>query len=334
VSVVITTFNTGSYLPETIDSVFAQSHPHHEVIVVDDGSSDDTVQRARAYGSRITLIERPHHGLGPARNAGLREARGDYIAFLDSDDLWEPDALAIQVDMARQRPDVGLVVADGVEFEGDAVRREHLYPPHVLARVVASAEGTFTDRLYPDVLRGCPITCPAQTLVPRHAADAVGPVCTTPNGIQDFDYYIRLARRFPFTFHAARLTRYRYRADSMSGADTGRDLRYAARALELFERSRWSYPADEQRAWNAASIMRVRHALLVDVCEQVLDRGTQPDADDLATVLRAAPRDVVARWMRTALALPHPLDVVALRATRAARPAVRRARDALFGGPR
>ena len=123
VSVVITTFNTAAYLPETLDSVLAQSHPHVETIVVDDGSTDDTVDRARAYGDRITLVERRHEGLGPARNVGLERRVGDFIAFLDSDDVWEPHALATQLAVARACPDSGLIVSDGVEFSGDVVLR-------------------------------------------------------------------------------------------------------------------------------------------------------------------------------------------------------------------
>ncbi len=100
VSVVITTYNTGRYLPETLESVFAQSYPAAEVIVVDDGSTDDSVDRARAFGDRVQSIPRPHEGLGPARNAGIAASTGDHLAFLDSDDLWDPDTLRVQVDVA------------------------------------------------------------------------------------------------------------------------------------------------------------------------------------------------------------------------------------------
>ena len=101
ISVVCPTFNSGRFVGEALRTAFRQTHAPDEVIVSDDGSSDDTpeqVERAiRAYGQgrRSQIIRGPHRGPGAARNAGVKAARGDWIAFLDSDDLWEPEKLQV-----------------------------------------------------------------------------------------------------------------------------------------------------------------------------------------------------------------------------------------------
>jgi glycosyltransferase involved in cell wall biosynthesis len=322
VSVVITAYNTGRYLPETLESVFAQTYANYEVIVVDDGSTDDTRARARAYGSRILLLEREHEGLGPARNAGLARATGAYIAFLDSDDLWDPDALRTQVDVARRHPESGLVVCDGVEFEADTVTVPRLYPPWVASRVDAAPDGQITARMYREILSWCPANCPGQTLVPRHVVDTIGDVCITPHGVQDYDYYLRIARAFPVTLHAASLVRWRYRPESMSGPRSERGLRSAAQALRLYERELASCAPDDRAAVRAVIANGARHGL-AEASRSRLEYGTIPDPADLATIYRFRPRDPVVIWARVAFALPAPLDRLVLRATRAARRAVR-----------
>ena len=109
VSVIIPTYNSGTYVTETIDSVLNQTYPHREIIVVDDGSTDDTPEQVRRYGSAISYIRQSNSGVGAARNTGLRAASGHYLAFLDSDDLWLPEKLAVQLDhrgtAPGQRPD-------------------------------------------------------------------------------------------------------------------------------------------------------------------------------------------------------------------------------------
>ncbi len=288
VSVVITTFNTGRYLPETLESVFAQSHANYEIIVVDDGSTDDTPERARAYASRITLIEREHEGLGPARNAGLALATGDYVAFLDSDDVWEPDALRIQLEVARQHPESGLVVGDGVEFAGSTVLNAHLFPDGLVTRLNATADGQLTGPMYHEFLAASPVMCPAQALVPRPVVAALGNVCIVPAGVQDYDYYLRIARAYPVTFHTASVARWRYRPDSMSGRHDVRGLRSAAQAVSVYERELEACAPDDRPVVRATIARRARHGVQ-DACRSRVEFATIPDPVDLAILYRAAP---------------------------------------------
>ena len=100
VTVVTPAYNVGRYIGEAVDSVLRQTFPDFEYLVVDDGSADDTAQVIKSHGNedpRLRLIQIAHSGLSAARNAGIREARGRYIALLDGDDRWRPKFLERQV---------------------------------------------------------------------------------------------------------------------------------------------------------------------------------------------------------------------------------------------
>jgi glycosyltransferase involved in cell wall biosynthesis len=107
VSVVIPTFNAAALLVETLRSVLSQSYEDFEVIVVNDGSSDDTLQRLEHFASesRLRIVDQPNAGVGAARNRGIAEARAQYVALLDHDDLWAPDKLAVQVAYMDAHPE-------------------------------------------------------------------------------------------------------------------------------------------------------------------------------------------------------------------------------------
>src|SRR3546814_65596 len=89
-SVVIPTYNRKKFIGTTLKSILAQQCTDYEIIVVDDGSTDGTRESLASYGSSVRILEQPNYGPGAARNLGLGEARGDYVAFLDSDDIWFP----------------------------------------------------------------------------------------------------------------------------------------------------------------------------------------------------------------------------------------------------
>jgi glycosyltransferase involved in cell wall biosynthesis len=228
VSVVITNYNTGRYLPETLDSALAQTHRPIEVIVVDDGSTDDTVIRIEPYLDRIRFFQRSHGGLAAARNQGIAAARGDYVALLDADDLWLPEKLSVQVEIAKRSPASGMVACDGLEFGAPTSR------PYLLSGPAASAlRRTGCSEVTGDFHRAfidhVGLRCPAQTLIPRAVLDHIGPFGNFE--AQDFDYYLRLSARYPVTFHAHALVRWRDREDSMSGRRSRRDLTWTRQRL-------------------------------------------------------------------------------------------------------
>lgn len=128
VSVLIPTYNRAYILGQAIDSVLAQDHPQLEVIVVDDGSTDDTPALLAGYGDRVRVVRQANAGLAAARNAGLALARGEFIAFQDSDDLWAPWKLTVQVALMRRVPDMALCWTDmaAVSPGGDVLQERYL----------------------------------------------------------------------------------------------------------------------------------------------------------------------------------------------------------------
>jgi glycosyltransferase involved in cell wall biosynthesis len=128
VSVVIPTYNQPAFLHEALNSVFAQTFSDYEIIVVNDGSTDDTGAQLERYGGRIRLITQENQGIGRARNRGMDAASGRYIAFLDHDDLWHPAKLEIQVDYMRKHPEC---VGNSVPFEYSSVTGKVGFDPRI-----------------------------------------------------------------------------------------------------------------------------------------------------------------------------------------------------------
>src|SRR6266852_6361254 len=173
VSVIIPAYNAERFIDETLESVFKQTHDHLELILVDDGSTDGTGAQVRAYGDRVRFIRQVNAGAGAARNRGLEVATGDYIAFLDADDLWRPEKLEVQLEIAARNPESGLIACDGVRFAEGNIVAGRLLSRWVLAQLASSATGEITGRVYREALRSNPIASPSQMLVPRPIATEI-----------------------------------------------------------------------------------------------------------------------------------------------------------------
>lgn len=116
ISVIIPAYNAAKYLPAALKSVIQQTLPPHEIIIVDDGSTDTTPAIAESAGSRVLYFRQLNQGAGPARNAGVQLANGSLIAFLDADDLWEPDKLAKQFLVLSDHPELSAVFSYVQQF--------------------------------------------------------------------------------------------------------------------------------------------------------------------------------------------------------------------------
>jgi len=114
VTVVIPAYNRAEWLPISVGSVLAQTVQPLEVLIVDDGSTDNTAEVCAGFPAPVRYIRQPNAGVSAARNRGMREARGDFIALLDSDDLWEPAKLEVQVALHRLRPELGWSVSNAI----------------------------------------------------------------------------------------------------------------------------------------------------------------------------------------------------------------------------
>ena len=129
VSVVIPTYNKADYTKKTVDSVLAQTYPNLEVIVVDDGSHDNTVKVVEQYGNRVRLIQKANGGACSARNEGIRNATGEYVAFIDCDDLYYPEKIQRCIDYLEYKPQSGFVYT-AVNFIDDHDRIVGIYDHH------------------------------------------------------------------------------------------------------------------------------------------------------------------------------------------------------------
>jgi glycosyltransferase involved in cell wall biosynthesis len=112
VSVIIPSYNHGRYILQAIESVFSQTYDDYEIIVVDDGSTDNTEEAVKPYWERIRYFYKEHGGDASARNFGTRKANGEYLVFLDADDLLMPKKLEIQATILDENPDIGFVYSD------------------------------------------------------------------------------------------------------------------------------------------------------------------------------------------------------------------------------
>ncbi len=128
VSVVIPTYNRAGQVTATVASALSQTYSPIEVIVVDDGSTDDTEAAVQAFGRQVVYVKQANEGVASARNRGMAEARGEFIALLDSDDVWYPWKIELQVATLQRRPDVGMVWTDmdTVDDDGRVLHRRHL----------------------------------------------------------------------------------------------------------------------------------------------------------------------------------------------------------------
>lgn len=148
VSIITPVYNGEKYIAQAIESVLAQTYPDWEMLIIDDGSRDNSAAIARDYcarDSRISLYSQTNAGSAAARNNGIRRARGRYIALLDADDLWDSTFLASQLNFMKEKS--ALLVCSAyrrIDQDGNTILRD-FYPP-------------VTTR-YTDLLRSCPIAC-------------------------------------------------------------------------------------------------------------------------------------------------------------------------------
>lgn len=193
VSVIIPTYNHANFVLQTLDSVFAQTFTATEIIVVNDGSPDGTAEVLRPIteAGRIRYIEQPNAGQAAARNRGLELARGEFVAFLDDDDLWPADKLEWQVRELDLRPHL-LAIAGGIElFENDAPndtngRRDGAPPDDI-----TSQEKNVTVEGLCD---GPPMISPGQVLIRASVLRQIGGLNETLRGTDDWDLWFRIAR--------------------------------------------------------------------------------------------------------------------------------------------
>ncbi len=203
VSVIMNCLNGAQYLREAIDSVYAQTYPDWEIVFWDNSSSDESAEIAKSYGQRVRYFRSEEtYPLGKARNLALEQARGEYLAFLDCDDVWLPTKLEKQVALFERSPNLGLVYCDALNVvetvdhvESKASDLRPLYRGWV-----------FEEILYFDIV------WMSAAVLRKSVLERVGLFDITYNIVEELDLFLRISEQYEFDFVDEPLSIYRVHA--------------------------------------------------------------------------------------------------------------------------
>lgn len=194
VSVIIPTYNYGRYLRQSIDSALQQTYPNIEVIVVDDGSTDDTQSLLADYGDKVRNILQANQGAAAARNRGIREARGDYIAFLDADDSYCPDNIAAKVDFLLEHAEYAWCYSNWAWVDADGATYMLGSEPTVSLAHLKAHGDVFLLALQ-GYLLGTNVF-----VFRKDVIESVGGFDESLTVLEDYDLYVRAAALFPIGY--------------------------------------------------------------------------------------------------------------------------------------
>jgi len=248
VSVVIPTFNSGRYLPEAIESALAQSAAPREVIVIDDGSTDDTRERIRPYMSRINYRYQSNQGVSAARNQGLRVASGEFIAFLDSDDVWHPRKLELQLQAFSQQKDLGLLGTGAIDW-----------PDYPFTEIIPESGNRLSTISWSDMAVKNRLTT-SSVMARSRILRAAGEFDTLLQGPEDRDLWLRIARIASVANLDLPLTGYR----EVPGSVSKQPQKCQAGMLRILSK------LDQENAWKGQRWLRRKaYGYVYHACSQI-----------------------------------------------------------------
>jgi glycosyltransferase involved in cell wall biosynthesis len=268
VSVITPAFNAALYVRETLDSIRAQTFSDFEVIVIDDGSTDETAAVVESYAlrdPRIQLIRQSNQGIAAARNAGIARARGRFLALLDSDDVWFPRYLEEQVAILRRRPEIAVLSANAINLGGP------LDGQLLLGR---SRRGNLRKLSLFTLVRA-EDSMSILSVFRREVVDAIGGFDATLRRSEDYDFWLRAAAAgFRVAVNMKPLGLYRRRPDSMSADEVL--MLHAVRAVLVKLRERSADRSDIRLLVNR-QIARLTRRTLLTTARTALLRGDKAE---------------------------------------------------------
>jgi glycosyltransferase involved in cell wall biosynthesis len=236
VSVIIPTYNRAHLVGEAIDSVLSQTYEDLELIVVDDGSQDETRQFVSSYSSRVTYLYQKHRGVSAARNRGIEQARGEYLSFLDSDDLWFKEKLNLQMEYLKSHPEILICYTDEIW-----IRKGVRVNPMKKHR-------KYSGMIFEHCLPLC-IVSPSSVMIRRKLLDEVGIFDETLEVCEDYDLWLRISARYPIQFIEKPLIVKRGgHKDQLSRKWNGQD-RFRIRVLVKLLKEDYISPHQRELAW-------------------------------------------------------------------------------------
>lgn len=208
VSVIIPTYNNAQFVCDAIDSVLSQTYKNSEILVIDDGSTDDTRKRIEKYnGKHIKYIYQENKGLAAARNTGIKASTGELIAFLDADDMWLPEKLERQINIIKEFPDVGLVGCGyyGVDESGERIKETK-------GRNYSNKESLLNDLMMRNVVTGSG----SGVLAKKECFKKAGLFDESFRSTEDRDMWYRILNLYDLRFVTEYLVIIRVRQNSLS----------------------------------------------------------------------------------------------------------------------
>ena len=189
VAAIVPAYNAAGHLAACIESILAQTVPVDEVIVVDDGSRDNTREVIESFGPRVRCISQPNQGPGAARNNAIRSTKAEWIAFLDADDAWAPNKIEVQMKAAREHPNYAILHTDAAIFGPDGNAEANF---HADKRPV-------NEWIFDRLLQTCFVLI--STVMARRSVLTEGGLFTESKslyGVEDYDFWLRLSRKHRF----------------------------------------------------------------------------------------------------------------------------------------
>lgn len=252
-SVIIPTYNRGYIIQNAIESVLSQTYTNYELIVIDDGSTDNTKEVLNQYGasSRVKYYYKKNEGVSAARNYGIRRATGDIVSFLDSDDLWKENKLAVVAEYFTRFPSVGVIFTDLEKHHGTAIYPSFMRTTPIFSKMLPKgSEFQVVDKrsLYLCLLQEVPIKTPALSIrkevLLRHEL-------FNPNYVssEDWELLLRLSKDEQFCYIDLPLVVVRISEDSLHIVESERD---AINKLEFLTTARKEIKAGNDKAAHKA----------------------------------------------------------------------------------
>ena len=253
VSVIIPAYNAAPFLHRTIQSVLDQTSPPAEIIVIDDGSKDETSQIAREFNESVRCHSKPNGGPASARNQGIRVATGDWVAFLDADDQWLPDKLEKQLQLIRETG-ADMVSSDAILVLGSSAETTWLRHTGIWPRLEGFLGARVLPKPFEMLLRmGC-FLLPSMVLVRKNCLMDAGLFDERMHGTEDIDLWLRLSLRCKIAIHPDALIQRQVHGSNL----TGNPVRMIAEKLKVWEKVEGFEEVTGNPAW--AKLIQKRKA--------------------------------------------------------------------------
>jgi glycosyltransferase involved in cell wall biosynthesis len=219
VTVVIAVLNGERFIGEALESVLDQTFQDFEIVVVDDGSTDGTADVVRQYRGSISYLHQDNQGVGQARNRGVSEAKGEWIAFLDADDVWYRNKLSVQIEYVQMCPDVGFFYSDMDSMDEKGSIKQTAF----LMAETNRRDEKKRHNLVSLIFHGQPFPYPSTVLIKKdlfQKARGFNPLFVISNH-EDFELFARIARISPLKFIPESLAKYRFHANQRTQDSSG-----------------------------------------------------------------------------------------------------------------